>query len=462
MRRFFCFFLVVLCADYVFAFSTRSLEETLQSDVYKHVDVAVSLKDLDKDNYIFSVRDDSDFIPASLTKLLLTGTCLEYLSTSFRFKTKVYLDKESLPTLYVKGVGDPNQTLEQFHLIAQALLKKNVRRLKSIVLDSSMIQLDANRYGNSARYYYALGGAFNFNYNQVQLLVHAEDKQLQVSPQTNFVELDVRSLQFLSPDERGFPSISLQQRPSYDKYIIRGKVSKQDEAYTNLQLRVSRPTHFYASMLKQVLLDHDIKVLEPLHFDSFLTRKKKRLLTLTSLPLSNYLEEMNQKSSNIIASIILKILGRLEYGDPGTHRKGLRLMKQFLEDKLDLESSQFTLQDGSGLSHHNRLTANHMNQFLDYFHQKYPELVKTMFVDVREEADYDSIELPDRYHVYVKSGTLSNLGVNNLAGYILDSITESVYSFVILTKNDGTKKPAYKGTLSNPLLQQLINITIAN
>ena len=73
----------------MFAFSTRSLEKTLQSDVYKHVDVAVSLKDLDKDNYIFSVRDDSDFIPASLTKLLLTGTCLEYLSTSFRFKTKV-------------------------------------------------------------------------------------------------------------------------------------------------------------------------------------------------------------------------------------------------------------------------------------------------------------------------------------------------------------------------------------
>ncbi len=442
--------------QYLYSFSTASLKSELQTDLYDRIDVAVAITDLVANESVYTVGDDQAFIPASLTKLLLTGACLDYLSTSYRFKTKFYLDKLDVPTLYVKGSGDPNQTLEQFDLIAKALKKKNIVTLKSIVFDTSMIQLDPNSYGNSARYYYALGGALNFNYNQIQVMVDEGKKQLYVEPRSNFVELDVRSLRFLAPEKRGFPVISLQQRPSYDKYIIRGKVSKQDEAYTNLQLRVSRPTHFYASMLKQVLVDEGIKVREPLMFDWFSTRKKKRLTTLTSLPLGHYLEEMNQESSNMIASIILKLLGGLEYGEPGTQRKGLRLLKRFLHDKLALDTATFVLQDGSGLSRYNSLTADHMSRFLAYFYQKHPELLQSMFVDIRDSSDYDSVELPDRYQVYVKSGTLSKLGVNNLAGYVVDKTTESAYSFVILTKNNGTKKPAYKGTLSNPLLQQII------
>ncbi|MBI59611.1 D-alanyl-D-alanine carboxypeptidase/D-alanyl-D-alanine-endopeptidase [bacterium] len=434
----------------------EDIESRLQDRLYRDVDVAIIISDLSRSNSLYKVQPHLDFIPASLTKLFLTGTCLDYLSTSYRFKTKVYLDKEDIPSLYVKGEGDPNQTREQFILIAKALKKKNIGVLKSIILDASKIQMDANLYGNSARYYYALGGALNFNYNQIRLMVNEDQKQLTVSPESSFVDLDIRSLRYLSSKKRGFPKISLHQRPGFDKYIIRGAVSKQDEMYTNLNLRVSRPTHFYASMLKQVLLDHDIRVIEPLSFERFYNKKKKRLLTLTSLPLFNYLEDMNQDSSNMIASSILKVLGKLKYGEPGTQRKGLLLMDQFMHKRLDVQTDMFKFKDGSGLSSYNRITADHVSRFLTYFKKKYPESIKTMFVDIKQSSDYDDMEVPEHYDIYVKSGTLSNLGVNNLAGYVNDSRIGKSYSFVILTKYRDNKEPAYKGTLSNPLLQQIL------
>ncbi|MBH38099.1 D-alanyl-D-alanine carboxypeptidase/D-alanyl-D-alanine-endopeptidase [bacterium] len=435
----------------------NGIDSRLKDDLYRDVDVAVVVTDLDKQESLYLLQPHLELIPASLTKLLLTGACLDYLSRSYRFKTKIYVDKMDLPTLYIKGEGDPNQTLEQFDLLANALKKKKIDRLKTVVLDTSMVQMDPNLYANSARYYYALGGALNFNYNQIQLLVDDSKKQLSVRPLSDFVELDVRSLRFLSSDKRGFPRISLHQRPGFDKYIIRGTVSKQDELYTNLQLRVSRPSHFYASMLKQVLKTHGIVILEPLRFERFKLRKKKRLVTLTSLPLDYYLQQMNQESSNMIANIILKILGGLEYGEPGTQRKGLRLLDHFMNKKLLIHDETFRFKDGSGLSHYNRLSADHMTRFLRYFYKQYPELLESMFVDVKQSDDYDELELPDHYQVYVKSGTLSHIGVNNLAGYVRDSRLGKLYSFVIMTKYKDSKKPAYKGTLSNPLLQQLIH-----
>ena len=103
-----------------------------------------------------------------------------------------------------------------------------------------------------------------------------------------------------------------------------------------------------------------------------------------------------------------------------------------------------------------RLPVRGLDQPVELNTKEMPGAVTAGGPEEANPSDYDLIELPDRYHVYVKSGTLSNLGVNNLAGYVVDTITESAYSFVILTKNNGTKKPAYKGTLSNPLLQQII------
>ena len=62
--------------------------------------------------------------------------------------------------------------------------------------------MDANFYGNSARYYYALGGALNFNYNQIRLMVNEDQKQLTVSPESSFIDLDIRSLRYLSSKKK--------------------------------------------------------------------------------------------------------------------------------------------------------------------------------------------------------------------------------------------------------------------
>ena len=57
----------------------------------------------------------------------------------------------------------------------------------------------------------------------------------------------------------------------------------------------------------------------------------------------------------------------------------------------------------------------------------------------------------------MKSGTLAQQGVNNLAGYIHHEKNKDVYSFVILTQTKRKKEPAYKGTYSKPVLQSILD-----
>lgn len=457
-----CFLLVfVILSQSIAGFSSEFIEKKLDSKRYKNVRAGVVLYDLSDGKVLYSRMADELFIPASLTKLLLTGAILENISSRYRFKTQIYLDKEKFKTLYIKGAGDPNHTREQFEYLAKRLKKKKLFKLKSIVFDGSLIESDENYYGNSSRYYYALSGAFNFNYNQVKLNVDSDLKKLRVDPQTSFISLDTDSLRFLNSDKRGFPKISLYSLPNKDKFIIRGKVSKQDENYTNLNLRISRPHLFYSTLLKDVLLDHGITVENSVRFEFFSTKKKKRFITLTSAPLHDYLRVMNQDSSNMIASSLLKFLGIRATEASGSLDAGLGVIKTFLKNKLSIKPDTLQIQDGSGLSAKNQITGRQLLTYLIYFHKKHAKKMADYFVDANQSSDYESLQLKEnfqeRYHVYVKSGTLANLGVNNLAGYIIDKNTNDQFGFVILTQLKRYKKPAYKGTFSNPILKAMMN-----
>ena len=69
---------------------------------------------------------------------------------------------------------------------------------------------------------------------------------------------------------------------------------------------------------------------------------------------------------------------------------------------------------------------------------------------------FKGLSIPEHLRVYLKTGTLGSLGVSNCAGFIYDTRTETYYSFVILAQSDNKTQTVYRGTLTDPILKDIL------
>ena len=232
--------------------TVQQLAKTLKMPLYNGTDVAVIVRDLSSNTVLYEHNASRSFVPASLMKLVLTGAWLDNVRPSYQFKTPVYVDRQSPPSLYIKGVGDPNHRLDQFESLANRLKQLGITSLDEVILDTGNVIADQNKMKDYAQYYYALAAGLNFNFNQVSLRFSQNRSRLLVTPSSPFSMVDTTEATFLLPHERGFPHIRLVEQQGVDMYKIRGEVSELDGFYKQLTLRVSRPAYFYNTHLKQV------------------------------------------------------------------------------------------------------------------------------------------------------------------------------------------------------------------
>jgi len=117
------------------------------------------------------------------------------------------------------------------------------------------------------------------------------------------------------------------------------------------------PNRLAASALRRALAEAGISVLGPTESttDSLryaLARTTPPLAESASRPFREWLVPILGPSQNLFAEMLLKQLGRQVAGE-GSWRVGLTVERRFLVDSVGADSSQFSLRDGSGLSHVN-------------------------------------------------------------------------------------------------------------
>ncbi|MDC0036893.1 D-alanyl-D-alanine carboxypeptidase, partial [bacterium] len=145
--------------------TVQQLAKTLKMPLYNGTDVAVIVRDLSSNTVLYEHNVARSFVPASLMKLVLTGAWLDNVRPSYQFKTPVYVDRQSPPSLYIKGVGDPNHRLDQFESLANRLKQLGITSLDEVILDTGNVIADHNKMKDYAQYYYALAAGLNFNFN---------------------------------------------------------------------------------------------------------------------------------------------------------------------------------------------------------------------------------------------------------------------------------------------------------
>jgi PBP4 family serine-type D-alanyl-D-alanine carboxypeptidase len=89
-----------------------------------------------------------------------------------------------------------------------------------------------------------------------------------------------------------------------------------------------------------------------------------------SPPLTMAVINTNKISDNLSAELLLKTLGAEIKGPPGTAKKGISVIHQFL-DKIGIDSTTYELADGSGVSRYNVITPALIIELLTAMHKDF-------------------------------------------------------------------------------------------
>jgi D-alanyl-D-alanine carboxypeptidase/D-alanyl-D-alanine-endopeptidase (penicillin-binding protein 4) len=345
---------------------------------------------------LLSYREDELFVPASILKIA-TGFCaLEELGPDFTFSTSFFTDNRG--TLYVKGSGDPGLVSEELASISKELSSRTAT-VNRIVIDPSLFSpdIDLDGVANSLNPYDSRNAAFVGNFSTAYVTRRKNGVIESAEPQTPLTPLSRKA--------------ALNLRRGATERINLGKDWKTGTLYGGeLLAEFLRRAGVRGRM--QVEIGHIPNDAHPV-----ITYRSSQLL-------SDMIRGMLKFSTNFTANQLFLTLGIKKYGAPATVTKGQRALRECLEQRAGWRN--FSIEEGSGLSRKNAVSAQLMTKLLKHF-SRYQEL------------------LDEQQGFQAKTGSLN--GVNSLAGYfdtphagqvrfaiIINSQVPHLYKFSVANK----------------------------
>ncbi len=408
----------------------KKMKEALNHSCLKKGEFGVKFYSLDRREVLFQHRQKDLFIPASNAKLITTAVALKELGPDFRFNTQLYTlgkikDRVLNGDLYIKGFGDPKLVTEQMWLLASALKNLSIDRVKGdLIADESYfdsvrrIKTWKKKYGSEP--YNAPLGALSFNFNTVKVLATAGKKagekiSVIVEPNSDYLRMKNRAVT-RGRGRRYHLIVNRTGKDASDEISVKGSLRKGTRL-AKYYLNISYPAVYAAKTFKSFLKKVGVAIDGQTRI-GVVPAKARLLLKHKSEPLSIILRGLNKFSNNFVAEQLIKTVGAVKEGAPGTTKNGLKFVGRYLKS-LGFNEKDYKLDDGSGLSRTNKLSPNILVATLEDVYDDweiYPEFISSLAV-IGQEGSVKKRYLrhPKKGTVRVKTGTLDF--VSSLSGY---------------------------------------------
>jgi serine-type D-Ala-D-Ala carboxypeptidase/endopeptidase (penicillin-binding protein 4) len=371
--------------------------------------------------------------PASVMKLVTTYAGLDVLGPAYTWQTGAYaltapIDGVLYGDLYLKGSGDPRLTFEQFWLLLRQLRAQGLREIRGkLVLDRSAFALGPNDVNvingggtpfddQPLRPYNVKPDALLLNWKSVRLQLSVANDKLQIQAEPQPANLYLISQITLTDGECGDWRSRLRSDVSThtDRFhlVITGSYPRSC-GLQRWHLGVLDHPQYVYGVFRQLWEELGGSIAGGLG-DGSVPPSATLLGSTESPPLSEVIRDINKFSNNVMARQLYLSLG------DGSSAGAANAVRLWLEKK-SLRMPELVLDNGSGLSRNERISAQNLAAMLNSAWQSplMPEFIAslpitgvdgTMKKRLRENGAFGQ--------GHIKTGTLD--GVKTIAGYIRD------------------------------------------
>jgi D-alanyl-D-alanine carboxypeptidase/D-alanyl-D-alanine-endopeptidase (penicillin-binding protein 4) len=362
--------------------------------------------------------------PASTMKIVTTYAALERLGPAYRWRTEAYVDGDDL---VLRGTGDPKLNYESFWMLLRNLRGRGVGDIRGdIVLDRSYFA--PAQYGpfdsDAYRPYNVTPDALLVNFRSLHFTFIPEEPQgvrIYVDPALPGLTI-VNSLKISEgacPDGRAFRELlqaAFQPRPPRASFTGAYPASCGER---DMNVALYEPGDYLEGLVRGLWTE--LGGTWSGHLREGVVSPGARLVYAhESEPLSEVVRDINKFSNNVMARQLFLTLGAELEGPPAEAEKSAHAVREWLAAKK-LAMPELVLENGSGLSRIERISAGHMNALLQdaWRSPVMPEFIASLPVVAVDGTMKKRLkDEPVAGHAHIKTGMLSD--ARAMAGYVLD------------------------------------------
>jgi D-alanyl-D-alanine carboxypeptidase/D-alanyl-D-alanine-endopeptidase (penicillin-binding protein 4) len=429
---------------------TEKINGIINKSSQKGVQYSIAIVKADSGEVVYSHDANKAMMPASNMKIVTSAAALKYLGPDYEFKTEIGLCGD---TLVVKGSGDPllgDEVTDAkyqrepgwiFKDVAAALKQNNKTVIKDIIVDSSIFddeRVHPNWPKEQLNQWYACEvSGLNYNDNCIAVTVKNTSGQVTVDikPETSFVKITNE----VKPIQKGKSAVGAYRNRKPNSITLKGKCQKQEGPF---DVAIEKPAEFFGFLLRENLAGAGIKV------DGQILEKPMpqdcnfKGLTEYRTTITDCLARCNKNSLGLAAEALFKAIAvkAAAGGKNGSWAGGREIISGYMLE-LGIERGEFYIDDGSGLSRENKLSANAITKvLLDVYKGKNWEVYKNSLAVGGVDGTIGKYFKEEKYKgkIFGKTGYIA--GVTSFSGICSGKEGDYIFSILANKSRGGTRE----------------------
>ena len=430
----------------------KTVNDLSKEEEMKHATLSVAVYNIDKRTAVYSYNAQRSVVPASLTKLFTTAAGFDKLGPNFRLRTTLAyageIDRSGTlhGDLYIIGGGDPllgsyryRQTVPDSVFAAwhKAVTAAGIKAVNgrvyydATIFDNHPIH-DSWQWGDIGNYYGS--GVSGLNFHENMFFIHFTP-DAKIGYPTTISRMEPRGLtlhiinEVMTGPARSGDQVVVYGDPGSTIRTCTGTVPHDSKDFT-VRASLPKPAQVCADLFTQYLRSHKVSVSGAASEAMKRPSPMTTLIEYTSPTYYVIAQYTNMTSNNTYAEAIHRYVGFKTYG-MGSSANGAKAVNDYLQ-RMRIESSGVTLEDGCGLSVRNRVTTDFICRFLmEVSKASYSEeYMKTLALAGENGTVKNMLTgLPSNVTVRMKTGSMT--GVRAYAGYIKNAKGERLCFSVI-------------------------------
>lgn len=448
---------------------TNSIEgaiNTLVKDYsLQNASISFVVKDLDSNIVIADYNPNLSLPPASTMKIITTAAALDILGSYLKFETKImydgYIDSNNVlqGNIYIKGGGDPTIGSKYFKEKYGLFMSNWVQEISKLGIDSvtGSVIGDASffsdeyvastwSWGDIGNYYGAGVSGLSIYDNTVKF----EFSSGPSAQDSTFVDCFYPYTPDLIIDNKVKASNTKKDLayiyggPNNSTRTITGSIPKGQIEYV-VKGSSHEPAYVAAFELESALWDYGIRVggnattiRRMKSSGNYFESERKDVFITKSPTVSQIVYWTNLISNNLYAEHLLKHIGVKKYDNGSVFSSTLAVTKYWVSKGIDMKG--FYMNDGSGLSRSNAITASQLVGVLTYMklESKYSKSFLSSLPVAGKTGTLRSIGKKTKIagNLKAKSGTMTR--IKSYAGYVTSTSGRNLAFAIVINNHNCT------------------------